>query len=80
MKVYIIFGASGQWEDYREWVESVWTDKEKAEIKLKYLQDKLEWNKKYQEEHYEELRKIDEDDWELEEHGGFWLEEYEVMG
>lgn len=58
MKVYIIFECEGDYEDYNEWIDSVWADKEKAEIKLKYLEYIKQMEKEYQDAHAEELQMI----------------------
>lgn len=50
MKVYIVEGASGQYEDYRTWIAKIFADSVKAQLyvnelellKSKYTGDELE--------------------------------------
>lgn len=47
--VYLLFGASGEWEDYREYILGMYDNRESAVAKMKQLrlkqeQDLSEWN------------------------------------
>lgn len=64
MTIYIIKGNNGEmWEDYYEWIEEIFSDKRKAEKRVKEL--KKEAHKDFEEEPWMEERR-------------YKIEEYEV--
>lgn len=40
-KIYLIYGSSGSWDDFNEWIECAFFDKDVANSKLQSLEDEL---------------------------------------
>lgn len=78
MKVFIIFGSEGNYEDYYEWVENVYIDEEKANVKLFNLNEDLHEAQDFQNKHMGEMIENDTFDDYLYEQHDYKMKVYEV--